>query len=456
MNFYNREKEKQRLNKALQSDKAKLIVIYGRRRCGKSTLIRNVIGPDDVYFMAQQADESIQLAQLASAISEKVAGFDSVVYPNWESLFINLNNVVKQTITICIDEFPYLVKNSTGLPSVIQKITDNYPDRKYHLILCGSSQQMMHGLILDSSAPLYGRANEILKVTPLEAGWIDEALECNAEQAVIEYSVWGGVPRYWELRKEDESLESALKNIILDRYGVLHEEPSRLFLDDMREFVQAYSILTVVGNGCNRLSEIASRTNKPANQLSRPIENLIQLGYLKREVPFGEHLKNSKKGLYRIADPFMNFYFTFVAPNLSRLELNLTDQVYSIFAAKISMFVAAEWENLCRRCIPMQPVQGINFDIAYRWWGANSENKPMEIDVIAESLDKRFLLVGECKWSIIGDVSKLVEDLTHKAGLLPFAKDKIIIPVVFLKEKGPKGGNIGIMLPSDVMGRLKI
>jgi AAA+ ATPase superfamily predicted ATPase len=406
--------------------------------------------------MAQQADESIQLAQLASAIGEKIAGFDSVVYPNWESLFINLNNVAKQTITICIDEFPYLVKNSTGLPSVIQKIIDNYFDRKYHLILCGSSQQMMHGLILDSSAPLYGRVNEILKVTPLEAGWIDEALECNAEQAVIEYSVWGGVPRYWELRKEDESFESALKNIILDKYGVLHEEPSRLFLDDMREYVQAYSILTVVGNGCNRLSEIASRLNKPANQLSRPIENLIQLGYLKREVPFGEHLKNSKKGLYRIADPFMNFYFTFVAPNLSRLELNLTDQVYSIFAAKKAMFVSTEWEILCRRCVPMKPVQGINFDIAYRWWGANIENKPMEIDVIAESLDKRFLLVGECKWSVIEDVSKLVDDLIQKAGLLPFVKDKIIIPVVFVKETVNIIDNNSVFLPTDVMTRLKV
>lgn len=455
MKFYNREKEKQRLNKAIQGGNAKLIVIYGRRRCGKSTLIKNVIGRNDVYFMAQQADESIQLAQLASAIGEKIIGFDSVVYPNWESLFINLNNVVKQTITICIDEFPYLVKSSAGLPSVIQKIIDNNINRKYHLILCGSSQQMMHGLILDSSAPLYGRANEILKITPLNAGWIQEALDCNAEQAVTEYAVWGGVPRYWELRKEEGSFETAVKNNILDRSGVLHEEPSRLFLDDMREYVQAYSILTVVGNGCNRLSEIAARINKPANQLSRPIENLIQLGYLKREVPFGEQLKNSKKGLYRIADPFMNFYFTYVAPNLSRLELNLTEQVYDLFESKVSNFVSAEWENLCRRCVPMYPVQEINFDIAYRWWGSNIDNKPMEIDVIAESIDKQFLLVGECKWSEIEDTNKLLEDLNQKAILLPFAKNKKIIPVVFVKETGKNVGNGSVLLPSDVIRRLK-
>jgi AAA+ ATPase superfamily predicted ATPase len=456
MRFFNREREKQRINKAIKSDIAKLIVIYGRRRCGKSTLIKNVIGIDDVYFMAQQADESIQRMQLAIAIGEKIQGFDSVDYPDWESLFINLNNVTNQTFTLCIDEFPYLVKGSAGLPSIIQKIIDNSINRKYHLLLCGSSQQMMHGLILDSSAPLYGRANEILKIAPLDAGWIEEALDCNADQAVMEYSVWGGVPRYWELRKDEDSFESALKNIIFDKYGVLHEEPSRLFLDDMREYFQAYSILTIVGNGSNRLSEIATKINKPANQLSRPIENLIQLGYLKREVPFGEHVKNSKKGVYRIADPFMNFYFTFAAPNLSRLELNLTEQVYSIFESKAAYFVSAEWENLCRKCIPMEPVRGISFDIAYRWWGSNTENKPMEIDVVAESIDKKYLLVGECKWSKVKDTNKLIEDLIRKATLLPFAKDKNIITVVFVKDTGHIIASDGVFLPTDVMKRLKI
>lgn len=206
-----------------------------------------------------------------------------------------------------------------SLPSIIQKIVDNTSRRKYHLILCGSSQQMMQGLILDSTSPLYGRADEIMKISPLEAGWISEAFDCKPDQTIVEYSVWGGVPRYWELRAGEKSFKTAVNKIIFDRYGVLHEEPVRLFLDDMRESVQAFSILFVVGNGSNSLSEIAGRLNKPATQLSRPIDNLIQLGYLKREVPFGEPEKNSKRGINRIPDPLMNFYFTFLVPNLSRL-----------------------------------------------------------------------------------------------------------------------------------------
>jgi hypothetical protein len=453
MKFFNREKEKQRLIKAINSKKAKLIIIYGRRRCGKSTLIKNTLKSNDIYYMAQQSDESIQRMHLANTIGEKIKGFDSVVYPDWESLFVNLNNVLKEPITLCIDELPYLVKGSQSLPGIIQRVVDSTADRQYHLILCGSSQQMMQGLILDSSAPLYGRADEIMKIAPLEAGWITQALECNPRQSVVEYSVWGGVPRYWELRVEEKTFESAIKNIIFDRLGVLHEEPVRLFLDDMRESVQAYSILSIVGNGSNRLSEIAGKLNKPATQLSRPIGNLIQLGYFKREVPFGELEKNSKKGIYKISDPFMNFYFTFLVPNLSRLELGLTGQVYSTFESRLPNYVSFEWENLCRRSVPMKAINGIEFDIAHRWWGTNLENEPMELDVVAESTDKKYLLVGECKWSNITGTASLLKKLEQKANLFPLAKGKKVITVLYVMETSETSSNI--FLPLDVLERLQ-
>jgi uncharacterized protein len=455
MKFFNREKEKQRLKKALASNKAKLVIIYGRRRCGKSTLIKNSLEPNDVYFLALQTDETLQREQLANSIAERINGFNSVVYPDWQSLFVNLNNVLKEPISICIDEFPYLVKASPGLPSVIQSVVDNSKNRKYHLILCGSSQQMMQGLILDSAAPLYGRADEIMKIFPLEAGWINEAMKGKPEQSIQEYAVWGGVPRYWELRTEKNSFKEAVINLILDRFGVLHEEPGRLFLDDMRESVQAFSILSVVGNGSNRLSEIAGKLKKPATHLSRPINNLIQLGYLKREIPFGELEKNSKKGIYRIADPFMNFYFTFLVPNLSRLELGLTDQVYKEIESRLTNYVSFEWENLCRRSVPMKSINGIDFDIARSWRGTNFKNKPMELDVVSESLDKKYLLIAECKWSRIENTPSLLEKLEQKAQLFPLTKGKKIVPVLFVREIS---GNIvfpNVFLPEDVLKRLK-
>jgi len=456
MKFYNREDESFRLRKAIDSSNPKLIVVYGRRRCGKSTLIKHVLKKGDIYFISQQSEESVLLTHMARTIGEKIQGFDDLIYPDWNALLTNLNNTLNERITLCIDEFPYLVKSSSDLPSILQKFLDQKKDRKFHIILCGSSQQMMQGLVLHSSAPLYGRADEILKLPPLKIGWIQGAINCNAIQAVEEYSVWGGIPRYWELRIEEDSFESGVKNLILDRLGVLHEEPARLFLDDMRESIQAYSILSIVGNGVHRLSEIAGRLRKPSTHLGRPIDNLIKLGYLKREVPYGSSPKSNKKSLYRISDPFMNFYFSFVAPNLSRLELDMKDVVMKSIRSSFAQYFAAEWENLCRLSVPFKPVKGIEFDVCHRWWGNDNSGEPMEFDLVSRSLDKKYLLVGECKWSKVKNPDSLLNQLVNKASKLPGVKGKKIIPVLFVKELENEADRTeNILTPVDVLDRLK-
>ena len=453
--FLDRSVEILRIKKALAAKQARLIVIYGRRRCGKSTLIRRVLRASDIYFVAQQSDSALQRRQLAAVIGEKIPGFDGVQYPDWESLFKNLDNTLRSRIALCLDEFPYLAKNDPSLPSLLQKLIDNMPRRRFHLILCGSSQQMMQGMALDSTSPLYGRADEIIKIRPLEPGWLVPGLNCSAANAVEEYAVWGGVPRYWELRKEEASLADAIRNLILDRQGVLHEEPMRLFLDDMRESVQAYSIITLVGSGSNRLSEIAGKLNKPATHFSRPMENLVQLGYIKRDIPFGEREKNSKKGIYRIGEPFMNFYFSFVAPNISRLELGLIPQVYSAIEQRFALYVSREWERLCRDSIPKAPVAGISFDMASRWWGTGADKKPIEVDLIAESPDEKYLLIGECKWSRVVNTERALDELRKKAAVLPFVRNREIVPVLFAREAPASARDPQIFTPAEVLQRLK-
>ncbi|MDH5380316.1 MAG: ATP-binding protein [Cyclobacteriaceae bacterium] len=456
MKFLNRQNEITRLKRRLAISSACFIVVYGRRRCGKSTLLKRIIGENDLYFVAHQSDQSVLLNALAREIGKKIKGFEKLIYPDWEALLTNLDNTAKEQFTLCIDEFPYLVKSSPQLPSLLQRFLDNNPERKFHLILCGSSQQMMHGLILDSGAPLYGRAHEILKIEPLKAGYLKEAIECTASQAIEEYAVWGGVPRYWELRLQETSLEQGIKNLIFDRLGILHEEPSRLFLDDLRESVQAFSILSVIGNGVHRLSEIAGRLNKPSTHLGRPLEVLLRLGYLKREIPFGESLKSSKKGLYKISDPFINFYFSFVVPNLSRLELDLKDKVFQQISTQLLHYYASEWENLSRRCVPSGAINAIDFDVCYRWWGKNTEGEEMELDMVSQSIDKKHLLVGECKWGEIKNPNSILNTLIQKASFLPFAKGKTVIPVLFIKKWNKSLEKPSwIFTPEDVMKRLK-
>ena len=178
------------------------MVIYGRRRCGKSTLLKRIILKKDVYHVADIREKALQITVFAKSFDRFIPGFSSVHYPDWNSLFVSLNNSLKERITICIDEFPYLVKNDPGLPSVIQNIVDNKLNARFNLILCGSSQQMMEDMVLNRSSPLYGRCDEIINIKPVSVKWFHEYYKAGPVTAIEGYSIFGGVPRYWELVKE--------------------------------------------------------------------------------------------------------------------------------------------------------------------------------------------------------------------------------------------------------------
>ena len=441
MKFIDRITEQQRLMSVLKSDSASFIVVYGRRRLGKSTLLKKILSSNDVYFMADQTERPHQISLLAKELGLRFDGFDHVEYPNWESLFEALNHRVNKGFTLCIDEFPYLAKSAPELPSVLQKILDS-KKLQYNIIICGSSQQLMHGLVLDSSSPLYGRANQILRLQPIDIKHFRELLDINSKDLIEEYAVWGGVPRYWEIRLQNQSLFEAIQFNLINTQGLLYEEPYRLFMDDMRDIVQVSTLLSIIGNGAHRLSEIAARVNKPATNLSGPLDKLITLGYIEREIPFGDHPRNSKKGLYKIADPFMDFYFRFIVPNRSLIELGRTEIVMEDVRQAFNQYVSKHWESLCRKAVSGQLINGKRYGIASRWWGNISRDEQIEIDVIAESTDGKSLLVGECKWTDNESVEAMFKKLLKNANKLPFAKNKEIIPVLFLKSNHAKGDNI--------------
>ena len=453
MKFVDRIDEAARLKDALAREKSSLVVMYGRRRLGKSTLIKRVLSDNDVYFLADRSESQYQRTLLAKVIAQVFPDFDKLAYPDWESMFRAVNYRTDKRFTICLDEFPYLVEQSPELPSVLQKLVDE-KQLKYNLVLCGSSQNMMYGLFLDSTAPLYGRADEIMRLAPIRLPYIQEALSLDAMNAIEEYSVWGGVPRYWELRENISSLDDALWHNILSVNGTLYEEPVKLFQDDVKDIVKTSTIMSYIGTGANRLSEIAGRCNEPATNLSRPLKKLVDLGFLEKDVPFGIDEKNAKKSLYKIADPFMAFYYQFVVPNRSFIELGRRMPLEQALAAHFSEYVSMNWEKLCRDAVTGNIVNGTVYGKAKRWWGSvfNEDKKPeqVEFDVMAESLDKKYLLVGECKWTNQENGKQLTAELLRKANLLPFAKNYTIIPVLFLKN-APKDDVENAMLPENVV-----
>jgi AAA+ ATPase superfamily predicted ATPase len=453
--FYNRDDETRRLDRFLANASGGLVVLYGRRRCGKSTLLQRVLASEHVYLQADQRESPLQLESLATVLSRRLPDFDKVRYRTWDELLASLYARADRLIPVCLDEFPYLAQADPALPSILQRYIDR-ADGQIAWILCGSSQRMMQGMVMDRRAPLYGRAREIIKVEPLSAGWLKRALQLPAGEAVKAYATWGGVPRYWELAADYDSLHEALEDLVWNPRGVLHEEPGRLLLDDLRSAVQPYSILSLIGAGSNRPAEIAARMAKPLSSLARPLSLLRELGYVRRDVPFGEDKKKTRRVLYRLNDPFLRFYFRFVLPYESSLAQGITREADHGWQQERQGFFAACWEDLCRTAVPWMHGFDAPYGVASAWW-QNGERQ-VEVDLVAHSLDRKSLLIGECKWSDRKrrfDLGAIDRQLRQNAARIPGARGKRVVTSCWLGGSAQTTGQIdNHFTPDDVMAAL--
>ena len=452
MKFVDREKETECLTRILNSESPCLVIVRGRRRLGKSTLIKRVLRENDIYYEADKTDASNQRDLLANVASHVFPGLDAAHYPTWEALFMAINYRAERKMSLCLDEFPYLVKVSPELPSVIQKLLDGGA-LKYNVILCGSSQTMMYDLLYDESSPLYGRSESDFKLNPIRLPFLQEALGLDAIETIEEYALWGGVPRYWVLREKSGDKDRALHEHVLSSQGILYEEPQRLFNDDVNDIVKISTIMSMIGKGATRLKEIAARCEEPATNLSRPIGKLIDLGYIERDIPFGESAKTTKRSLYRIADPFLSFYFRFVAPMRSFIELERYAPVDAILEKQLSNHIGGWWEKICRDAVTGNVIDGVMYGEARRWWGSilmDGKPQDVELDVVADSIDGNTVLIGECKWTTSENARHLTDYIKSVAEHLYFTKGKNVVIKLFLKNppEEPQGNHL---LAGDVI-----
>jgi len=407
MLFLDREAEMARLDRLAIREGGGLAVVYGRRRIGKTRLLlewsRRHGG---LYTVADQSSAEIQRRYFAEAIGERLPGFADVEYPDWPRLLTRLARDARAASwrgPILIDELPYLVVASPELPSLLQRWLDHDAQRAGLVVaLAGSSQRMMQGLVLAGDAPLYGRAREVLEIGALPPSFLPTAFGVSSGIDLVElHAAWGGVPRYWELASEIAGgVLAQLENLVLDPLGILHREPDRMLLEEIPPAPELRPILDVIGAGAHRVSEIAGRLGRPATSMARPLDRLIGMGLLRREVPFGEAEKESRRSLYKIDDPFFRLWFRVVAPHRGPLASGSPETRRSLLLRSWNDLVAQSWEDLCRvRAAHLAPDGGVGrlgpWKPAARWWKGNEP----EWDVVSESLDGRRLLLGEVKWS---------------------------------------------------------
>ena len=442
MKFLDRYGERTRLMKFLNGADGALACLYGRRRCGKTRLLHECVAdrPNTIYYLADRSERPAQLARFVKEASRVLPAIAAAAPDDWGRVLDLWTALAPRDAVLVLDEFPYLVEKDEALPSVLQRIVDAIVSTGHKIVICGSSQRMMQGLVLKASEPLYGRAREILPIRPLEFGWLREAFpKMTSFQRLQLWGVWGGVPRYWELQEDESTLWRAVRHHVADPFGLLRNEPNYLLLDEVGDSAQASAVLAFIGEGAHRATEIAARMQRPVTDMTRPLQRLKELGLIAKDIPFGADEK-SKKSFYRISDQFLDFWYTYVWPNWSREDFLQTEGEQKTFEKTFNSYLGGVWERLVATILQKHGLPGLDGQLrgCRRWWGSGLNRAPMEIDVIAESVDGKTLLVGEAKLSMTKrEAEHALSELKAKAMQLPFAqKYQNIIHRLFVAKGG--------------------
>ena len=272
MNFIDRQEELSRLIALAKRRDGGLAVVTGRRRIGKTRLLVEwARRSGGVYFVADQSSSEVQRRYLTAAISAKLPGLEGVSFADWRALLAGVAEraiAAKWTGPLIIDEIPYLVLQAPELPSVLQHFIDHDAKRaRLTVAVAGSSQRMMQGLVMTASAPLFGRARELLTMGPLPPAYVREAF--GILDPLEAWTAWGGIPRYWELASDERGTSAArIDRLVLDPLGPLHREPDHILLEEVPSALEVRPVLDAIGAGAHRVSEIAGRMGRPATSLS--------------------------------------------------------------------------------------------------------------------------------------------------------------------------------------------
>lgn len=424
--FIGREKELSALDKLYHSGKFEFAVIYGRRRVGKTALINEFTsGKATIYFTGVETNEKQNLENLSKCIMEQVT--KSEVNTSFASFQDALEFVFrlaeKERLVLVIDEYPYVARSSQSLASTLQLLIDEYKDKsKLFLILCGSSMSYMEDHVLAYKAPLYGRRTAQFKVLPFE---FREACKYftrfSHEDKALAYGIIGGTPQYLMQIDDRYSIEENIKNTFLNPVSSIYEEPLNLLKQEVREPAIYNAVVTAIATGASKLSEISSKIGEETSVCSRYITNLVSLGIIKKEVPYGEDSK--RKTIYSIEDNMFRFWYRFVPQNTSSISRGAVELVYKRIEPQLNHYMGTVFEEICKQYLWNRLLNGeseIDFTDIGRWWGTNPQSRQqVEIDIMG-SADKDTVLFGECKWTNEPVDVGVLEGLIEKSQLFHY------------------------------------
>jgi uncharacterized protein len=442
MNFVDREHELKFLEDVHARPGFQFVPIYGRRRIGKTRLVREFIrGKKAVYYLADSASTREQLKNLGRALGDffgdilpAEAGFQ-----DWAQAFRYVRDKAAGRLVWVIDEFPYLVNAEPAASSIFQKgIEEHLKTSGIFLILMGSSVGMMEREVLAYKAPLYGRRTGSLKLTEMKFGALRGFFPAKSfEELARIFSVFGTVPAYLELLDPHESVLGNVDAQILRTGTYLSNEVEYLLREELREPRQYFVILRAMAQGKRRMSEIGNETGLDKSHVARYLDILQSLQVVEREVPATERNPDkSRHGLYRIKDKYIGFWFKYVYPNRSLIEIGRSADALRIIRQTFEEHVAAAYEDICRELVPgLFEDSSLSFSSVGRWW-----SKDGEIDVVALDEERKHLLLGECKWSRKKVGEDIYESLKRKSELVDWHRpDRRVTYALFSRSGFTEG-----------------
>lgn len=442
--FYCRDNELRDMNRRYIRGDFECLIVYGRRRVGKTALINEFCkNKPTVFFSALNASDKENLEALSKAIYEKDhPGMDSApVFQSFEAALDQITHIAeKERLVFVIDEYPYLAKANKSISSRLQHIIDHkWKNSQLYLILCGSSMSFMEYQVLGYESPLYGRRTGQYKIQALtykEMTAFNPTLT-NEQQSLV-YGITGGIPHYVNKLDVFDDVDEALKENLFNTSSYLFEEPENLLKQELREPAIYNSVITAIAGGASRSNEISTKVGIESAICAKYLKVLLDLGIIKKETPLTE--KPGKKTIYTIGDNFFRFWYRFVPQNTSSISAGRIEQIYDpVIKRHLSDYMGLVFEQMCReyllRYATDLPI--ILSDIG-QWWGTDPKvKKEVQIDIVGSPVEGDEYIIGSCKYR--GDpigVDEL-ELIRHYADV--FGKGKKYHFYIFSKSGFTKG-----------------
>lgn len=412
-----REAELEALRAVAFAPRPSLTILRGRRRVGKSFLLRAAIPEGRVVsFQADEQDETAQLSLLAQEASRLLRGAPPLVFGDWEAAFQFFGQQAEQdALVVIFDEFQYLCAAQPALPSVLQRHWDDWERTglAIALIVAGSALSFMDGL-LSHGSPLYGRASYRPLLLPLDFRQATEFAPAGAapRSRIERYGVLGGTPQY-QVWAGARPLRRVIREVILAKGAPLYEEPLQLVRGEegVRDPLPYFSILRALGHGDTRTGDIASKIGLDTSHTAKLLERLAALGYVELREPLVPRGAAKARSLWRIADPYFRFWFRYVFPNRSRLERELVEEVLVEIESDLDTYMGPIFEDVCRTWLGRYSQLGSDSTGVGSWWSRRSD---ADVDVVAIR-DDDYRVLGSCKWTHRPGARMLDQLYEHRA-----------------------------------------